>query len=254
MISFVVPAHNEESLLGRTLQSIHAAARGLADYEIIVVYDASTDRTPQVADQHGARGGSVQRRQISAVRNAGRSRGLGRRAGVRRRRYDPAAGDPAAALAAFAEGAVGGEARIAFDEAEFRCGPRGPPWPDGGFMRLRRWAAGCFFIFVRREAFATVGGFDEEVFVAEELILSQALKQQGRFVILRERRADQRARGETLRPGRNARAHGESGGGRPQGDPSPRGLGAVVPAPREPLVGWVEQAGTPRVGLQSLDE
>ncbi len=53
-------------------------------------------------------------------------------------------------------------------------------------MRLRRWAAGCF-IFVRREAFATVGGFDEEVFVAEELILSQALKQQGRFVILRER-------------------------------------------------------------------
>jgi glycosyltransferase involved in cell wall biosynthesis len=186
MISFVIPAHNEEPLLGRTLQSIHAAAQAAqADYEVIVVDDASTDRTPQVAAQHGARVVSVERRQISAVRNAGARE---------------AAGDVlvfvdadtilppdtlAAALAALAAGAVGGGARIAFDA-------RVPLWATGavaligGFMRLRRWAAGCF-IFVRREAFVAVGGFNEEVFVAEELILSQALKQQGRFVILRER-------------------------------------------------------------------
>ena len=72
MISFVVPAHNEEALLARTLASIHAAAAAVrADYELIVVDDASTDRTPEIATQHGARVVRVAARQISAVRNAG---------------------------------------------------------------------------------------------------------------------------------------------------------------------------------------
>jgi cellulose synthase/poly-beta-1,6-N-acetylglucosamine synthase-like glycosyltransferase len=31
MISFIVPAHNEQACLGRTLQAIHASARLIAD-------------------------------------------------------------------------------------------------------------------------------------------------------------------------------------------------------------------------------
>jgi len=55
MISFVVPAHNEERLLPRTLVALHTVGRRLKDdYEVIVVDDASSDRTGEVAEEHGS--------------------------------------------------------------------------------------------------------------------------------------------------------------------------------------------------------
>src|SRR5215468_3413804 len=60
VISFVVPAYNEERLLGRTLAAIHTAARELGrPYELIVADDASTDRTAGVACDSGAVGGGA---------------------------------------------------------------------------------------------------------------------------------------------------------------------------------------------------
>lgn len=50
MISFVVPAHNEERFLGPTLQAIRRAASASAEpYEVLVVNDASTDATARIA-------------------------------------------------------------------------------------------------------------------------------------------------------------------------------------------------------------
>ena len=67
MLSFVVPAHNEQACLGRTVQAIHAAARATGrPYEVIVVDDASTDATAEVARKHDATVVSVNRRQIAA--------------------------------------------------------------------------------------------------------------------------------------------------------------------------------------------
>ena len=72
LISFVIPAHDEEHLLPRTLDAIHATARELGlEYEIVVADDASTDRTAALAQERGARVVSIARRQISAARNAG---------------------------------------------------------------------------------------------------------------------------------------------------------------------------------------
>src|ERR1700746_2644268 len=72
MISFVVPAHSEEFELSITLAAIHAAASSAAQrYEIIVVDDASTDATPDIAAQAGAKVVRINRRQIAAARNAG---------------------------------------------------------------------------------------------------------------------------------------------------------------------------------------
>src|SRR4051794_20623556 len=72
MISFIVPAHNEQAQLGRTLQTIHGAAQTVErPYELIVVDDASTDATSQVARQNNARVVSVNHRQIAAARNSG---------------------------------------------------------------------------------------------------------------------------------------------------------------------------------------
>src|SRR5919204_4151316 len=72
MISFIVPAYNEEAELPSTLAAIRAAASGAAQsFEIIVVDDASTDATSKIAEQGGARVVSIHRRQIAASRNAG---------------------------------------------------------------------------------------------------------------------------------------------------------------------------------------
>src|SRR5688572_27622458 len=186
MISFIVPAHNEEALLGRTLEALHASAEQVGKpYEIVVVNDASTDRTGEIAIKHGARLVSLDRRQIAAARNAG--------AGV-------AAGDtfifvdadtmitePALRMAVqeLESGAVGGGASIRFD---------GDPLPLyaqilervlSPTLQLLRLAPGCF-LFCTRKTYLAAGGFDEALFVTEEVSFARRLKQQGRFVILRE--------------------------------------------------------------------
>src|SRR5262249_11540777 len=72
MISFIVPAHNEERWIGACLASIRAAAEEVAEpYEMIVVDDASTDSTAPLAEAMAARILRVELRKISAVRNAG---------------------------------------------------------------------------------------------------------------------------------------------------------------------------------------
>jgi len=72
MVSFVIPARNEEALLGATLDAIVRAAAALStEYEIIVVNDASTDATASIARACGAKVVDVELRKISAVRNAG---------------------------------------------------------------------------------------------------------------------------------------------------------------------------------------
>jgi glycosyltransferase involved in cell wall biosynthesis len=56
VISFIIPAYNEEQHLGATLTALHAAAGEISQpFEIHVVDDASTDRTAAIAIEHGAR-------------------------------------------------------------------------------------------------------------------------------------------------------------------------------------------------------
>jgi len=50
--------------------------------------------------------------------------------------------------------------------------------------RLLGHAAGCF-VFSTREAFETIGGFDERFFASEEIGLSKRLRSIGRFVKIR---------------------------------------------------------------------
>ncbi|MGI8482485.1 MAG: glycosyltransferase family 2 protein [Chthoniobacterales bacterium] len=78
MISFVVPAYNEELELPATLASIKRAAEGAEQqFEIIVADDGSTDRTPEIAAAMGARVVPLNRGQIAAARNGGAREALG---------------------------------------------------------------------------------------------------------------------------------------------------------------------------------
>src|SRR2546423_12641997 len=70
VISFIVPAYNEEAELPGTLRAIRSAAAGY-EHEIVLVNDGSTDATGAIGEKFGARVISIQRRQIAAARNAG---------------------------------------------------------------------------------------------------------------------------------------------------------------------------------------
>jgi GT2 family glycosyltransferase len=89
-----------------------------------------------------------------------------------------------AAVDALRAGAVGGGAAVAFEGAVPLYGRLLLPVMVRLF-RATRWAAGCF-VFCTRAAFVAAGGFDEAFYCAEELVLSRALKRQGRFVVLRQ--------------------------------------------------------------------
>jgi glycosyltransferase involved in cell wall biosynthesis len=185
MISFVVPAHNEEGVLGETLRVLFGSARALGEaFEVIVVDDASTDRTGEIARQMGARVERVELRQISAVRNAGARAALGEILVFVD--ADTLVGEATlrAAWAALADGAIGGGAKVKLDREAPLWGKLAT-WMIAQIWFRLRWAAGCF-MFVRRDAFKKVGGFDEMYFLGEEMYLSKALKREGKFVIVGE--------------------------------------------------------------------
>ena len=184
VISFIVPAYNEEQLLGATLESIHRAARDIGvPYEVIVVDDGSTDQTPAVAQHHGARVVAVKHRKISATRNSGAHVATGEL-------FFFVDADTLvdkqvvqAALDALRSGAVGGGAALKFDGVVPVYARVLLPLIVLIFRRTGI-ATGCFLVCTKT-AFLAVGGFDEAYFGAEEIVLSQALRRQGRFKVLR---------------------------------------------------------------------
>lgn len=185
MISFVVPAYNEERCLPATLEAIHLAARSLGlDYEIVVADDGSTDTTAALARQAGARVVAVANRQISKTRNDGARFAAGDRLVFVD--ADTRVGEAVvrAALASLDAGAVGGGCEVEFDADAPRWARRMLRAAVGP-MRAFNLAAGCF-IYCRRDAFERAGGFDERHFAGEEIMLSLALRREGRFVMLRE--------------------------------------------------------------------
>ena len=185
MISFIVPAYNEAQCLSETLDAMHSAGLAMDEaYEVVVADDGSTDRTAAIAVEKGALLVSDANRQIAATRNSGAR---------------VATGDllifvdadtvvnvevVRAAVLSMRNGAVGGGAGIRFDEPV--------PWFARALLkvivrtfRATGLAAGCF-LFCTRAAFDAVGGFDEKYYGAEEIVMSRALKRQGKFVILKQ--------------------------------------------------------------------
>jgi len=185
MISFVVPAYNEEALIGRTLDALHVAGKSLSEpYEIVVADDASTDRTAKIAEQMGARIVSVTLRQIAATRNAGAREAQGDKLIFVDADTVVTSKVVRAAVDSMTHGAVGGGCAVDFDGRV----PRWAALVSPVLIRIFRAtgiACGCF-LFCTREAFDAVSGFDETLFASEEITMSRALKRQGRLVVLRE--------------------------------------------------------------------
>jgi len=185
MISFIVPAYNEEKLIARTLVALNEAGKRIDEgYEIVVADDASTDRTADLARTLGARVVKVTRRQIAATRNAGARASCGDKLIFVDADTVVSAEVVRAAVKAMKGGAVGGGSAVIFDGRL----PRYAEIINPALVRVFRTlglACGCF-VFCTREAFDKVGGFDEELFASEEISISRALKRLGKFIVLRQ--------------------------------------------------------------------
>jgi len=184
-LSFVIPAHDEAALLPAAIDAIRRSADDLGvRYEIIVADDASTDRTAAVATANGARVVPTSVRQIAGARNAGARTASGETLVFVD--ADTLVSTPLlrAMVVARRAGAIGGGAVVQFDQALPRFAR---VWVASftWFSRRFKMAAGCF-VFVARDVFEAVGGFDESYFDAEEIALSRTLGRRGRFVILPE--------------------------------------------------------------------
>lgn len=185
MISFIIPAYNEEFELPETLSAIHKAAAGVGvPYEILVADDASTDATPAIARAGGAEVISIQRRQIAAARNAGAHQARGEILFFVDADTSINSVHVREGIAALAGGYSGGSSRMV-------AGGQVPWWGNfvlkilAAFYFANRLGAGAF-IFTTKKNFETVGGFDERYFAGEEVFLSIALKKIGPFKILSE--------------------------------------------------------------------
>ena len=186
MISFIVPAHNEEAWVGRCVSAIRNGAESVDEpHEIIVVDDASSDATAAIARQQGARVVRVEHRQIAATRNAGARQAQGDILFFVDADTLTNAAAIQSAVRAIRAGAIGGG-----------CVPRFEGWLPWWWrlfeplikpaVRLARFVPSGTFLFCTRSAFQATGGFDENYYAWEEVFFVAALKRQGRFAVLAE--------------------------------------------------------------------
>lgn len=181
-ISIIVPAYNEERLLGGSLAQMRAAAdaftvRGWA-VELIVCDNNSTDRTGEIARAAGATVVFEPVNQIARARNSGAAAATGDWLV-----FVDADSHPGREL--FADVAeqiqsgrwLAGGSTVRMDEKFFLSGFF--TWTWNWSSRLGRLLAGSF-IFVDAAVFRQIGGFNNELFAAEELDLSKRLKRLAR--------------------------------------------------------------------------
>lgn len=208
-LSIIIPAFNEERLITRCLQSIalSLAANLKPGFttDIIVVDNNSTDNTANLAKETGAQVVFEPINQIGRARNAGAAK---------------ATGDWLLFLDADSELSpelLADILRVIEDGTSVGCGStlhmQGLPWWGNvvfqlwkGTSILFRWAAGALVV-CRSDAFRDVGGFDQELYAADEIRLSGQLKRWGRqrglqFIILRTHPLETSSRKVALYSGR----------------------------------------------------
>jgi glycosyltransferase involved in cell wall biosynthesis len=192
-ISVVIPAFNEEKLIGATLRSIQAAGAAFGGLgwtmEIVVCDNNSTDATAELARAAAARVVFEPVNQIARARNTGAAA-----AGGEWLVFVDADSRPTRELFAEVAGEIrsgrclAGGCTVRMDQRHFLgdCGTG--LW--NLISRIQKWTAGSF-IFCEAAAFRKIGGFNGELFASEEIDLSKRLKklarQEGKKVVILHR-------------------------------------------------------------------
>lgn len=189
--AIIIPAWNEAQFIESTVQSVTAAMDEVPlSGQLIVVDNNSTDDTATRATAAGAQVVFEPINQIARSRNAG--------AAVAQAEYfvfvdaDTSISAPlllAALDALQSEEVVGGGACIRGDrKADIFTAFGIVGW--NAVSRISKVAAGCF-VYTRADAFHATGGFPEDRYAGEELVLSRRVRKWGkkhgmRFHIIQE--------------------------------------------------------------------
>lgn len=181
-ISIVIPAFNEEQLLGDTLGHVKTACAAFTglhwESQLIVCDNNSTDRTAEIARAAGATVVSEPMNQIARARNRGAEAATGDWL-----LFIDADSHPSSKLFAdVAEQIKTGRCLAGGCTVRLEAG-----YPIGSFVtgfwnllsRWKRWLAGSF-IFCEAAAFRKIGGFSKELYAGEELDLSLRLQKLAR--------------------------------------------------------------------------
>ena len=181
-ISIIVPAFNEERLLGESLANINSAAQVFTrrgwDLEIIVCDNNSTDRTAEIARSAGATVVFEPINQIARARNCGAAAATGGWLVFVDADSHPGAGLFAEVAEQINSGrCLAGGVTVRMDERHLVAGFA--TWLWNCASRMGRLLAGSF-IFCEAAAFRKIGGFNNELFAAEELELSRRLRKLAR--------------------------------------------------------------------------
>ncbi len=181
-ISIIVPAFNEERLLGASLAQVKSASAAFADIgwdtELIVCDNNSNDNTADIACSAGATVVFEPINQIARARNRGASLATGAWLV-----FVDADSHPSPEL--FRDVAdhirsgkcIAGGSTVRLDEHHFLAEVFTRLW--NLISRSFNYMAGSF-IFCETSAFRKIGGFSNELFAGEELDLSQRLKKLAR--------------------------------------------------------------------------
>jgi len=189
-LSIVIPAYNEEKLLGATLDCIHSATASLHDreWELVVCDNNSTDRTADIARERGAMVVFEALNQISRARNTGAAAATGDWLIFVDADSQPSPALLQDVLTSIEAGAIAGGSTVASDDPSLVM--RVPVALWNAISRMTRWAAGSF-IFCEARVFRELGGFSQDLYAAEEIDLSIRLKRvarrQGRRMVILHR-------------------------------------------------------------------
>ncbi len=177
--SIVIPAYNEEAFLPATLERAREVmARVPFKGELIVADNNSTDRTAEIAESFGAKVVFEPHRQISRNRNTGARASEGRYLVFLDADTSIDEDLLTRSLEALESGRVcagGTTVRMDSEKRTVTCAL----WFWNGLSRRMRWACGAY-VFCLREAFESVGGFNERVYISEEIFLSRKLRKWGK--------------------------------------------------------------------------
>ncbi len=175
--SFVIPAYNEEGYLDGCLRAIKRQNCG--NYEIIVSYSPSSDKTLRIARKFGASVVKVPRCTPAKARNAGARRAGGDYIVFVDADVELPVNFLRSTVRAINSGAsaVGYSLRSIENDAEMDSGFKLMVNP---FNRCFKTPTAC--LTVKRSVFEMVGGYDENMEVNEDIDISRRLARVGKIL------------------------------------------------------------------------